>query len=63
MNPSRIMTTALLGFSLLLILSGCGHPPEFTPEGIYGHPGDDDQFGMPDNLTRADYEKPNTNQP
>ena len=56
MNPLRMMITALLGFSLLLILSACGHPPDLIPEGIYGHPGDDDdQFEIPDNATPIDF--------
>ena len=56
MSLSRMITTALLGFSLLLILSGCGHPTDLIPEGIYGHPGDeDDQFEVPDNATPIDF--------
>ena len=55
MNPLKMTITALLGFSLLLILSGCGHPPDLIPEGIYGHPSDDDQFEAPDNLTPIDF--------
>ena len=59
MNPLKMMITALLGFSLLLILSTCGHPPDLIPEGIYGHPGDDDQFEVPDNLTPIDFVEEN----
>ena len=53
---SRLETIVVAGLLILPTLSACGQPPDFIPEGIYGHPGDeDDQFEVPDNLTPIDF--------
>ena len=48
---NRFEIIVVTGILILLSLSTCGHPPDLIPDGIYGHPSNEDEFKIPDNAT------------